>query len=279
MPPGDAPEGLANDPIPARATLCRWRVVAASVRGTSHEKTGQPCQDAHRWDILPGDTLAVTVADGAGSAVLAEVGASLAAQTAVDVLRLYRARQPWPTSDAAWQGLLMDALTAAREPIEAEARARAVSTRDFATTLILMVATPELVATAQVGDGAAVVGDAAGHIIALTTPQSGEYLNETTFLTSPEALHTAQVLVWHGAPASVAAFSDGLQMLALKMPEGMPHAPFFTPLFRFVAHLTDAAAAQEQLATFLCSPRLRERADDDLTLLIAVRHPAQSNPG
>ena len=28
-------------------------------------------------------------------------------------------------------------------------------------------------------------------------------------------------------------FSDGLQRLALKLPEGTPHAPFFTPLFRF----------------------------------------------
>jgi hypothetical protein len=124
----DAPEGLTNDHLQAHATLSRWRVVAASVRGTSHEKRGQPCQDVHRWAILPEDTLAVTVADGAGSAALEEIGATIAS-TAVDTLRLHKTRRPWPISDAAWQVLLTDALTAAREAIEAEARARGVPTR------------------------------------------------------------------------------------------------------------------------------------------------------
>ena len=149
-------------------------------------------------------------------------------------------------------------------------------TRALATTLILLVATPVLVAAAQVGDGAVVVGDGGSDLIALTTPQSGEYLNETTFLTAPDALDTAQINVWHGVPGYVAAFSDGLQMLALQMPAGTPHAPFFVPLFQFVARLTDAAAAQEQLTAFLRSPRLRTRVDDDVTLLIAARHPIAS---
>jgi len=43
-----------------------------------------------------------------------------------------------------------------------------------------------------------------------------------------------------------------------------------------VARLTDAAAAQEQLTAFLRSPRLRTRVDDDVTLLIAARHPIAS---
>jgi hypothetical protein len=107
--------------------------------------------------------------------------------------------------------------------------------------------------------------------MALATPQSGEYVNETTFLTSPEALQTAQVGVWRGMPRYIAAFSDGLQMLALKMPAGLPHAPFFTPLFRFVASMTDATDAQDQLATLLRSPRVREHTDDDVTLLLAAR--------
>jgi hypothetical protein len=155
--------------------------------------------------------------------------------------------------------------------IEAEAPVRDVKIRDLATTLILLMAAPELVAAAQVGDGATVLGDHEGEIVALTTPQNGEYINETTFLISPGALETVQVKVWRGAAAHVAAFSDGLQMLALKMPEGIPHAPFFSPLFRFVATMTNQIEAQEQLASFLRSPRVRARADDDLTLLLAAR--------
>ena len=125
-----------------------------------------------------------------------------------------------------------------------------------------------------VGDGAAVVGDDTDTLMALATPHSGEYINETTFITSPEAIQTAQVGVWHGVARHIAAFSDGLQMLALKMPAGLPHAPFFMPLFHFMASMTDAADAQDQLAAFLRSPRVRERTDDDVTLLLAVRSTA-----
>ena len=40
----------------------------------------------------------------------------------------------------------------------------------------------------------------------------------------------------HNGPINgVALFSDGLQMLALKIPGGTPHPPFFTPLLNFLA--------------------------------------------
>ncbi|MGB3559461.1 MAG: protein phosphatase 2C domain-containing protein, partial [Geitlerinemataceae cyanobacterium] len=66
-----------------------WRVVAASVCGTSHQKRSQPCQDAHCWQITPEGVLVAAVADGAGSAAFGEVGAQKAVRTAVD--RLYQA--------------------------------------------------------------------------------------------------------------------------------------------------------------------------------------------
>ncbi|NJK69758.1 MAG: protein phosphatase 2C domain-containing protein, partial [Microcoleus sp. SU_5_3] len=58
--------------------MTNWQVVAASVTGTSHEKRSQPCQDAHCWRLLPNNVLAAAVADGAGSAALAEIGAKIA---------------------------------------------------------------------------------------------------------------------------------------------------------------------------------------------------------
>ena len=253
----------------ANSSSARWRVVAASVRGTSHEKTGQPCQDAHGWNVLPEGVLVAAVADGAGSAPLGEVGSDVAARTVVDFLTVKLA-WPWPQADQGWQLLLTDAINAARNAVEAAAAEREVSPRDLATTLIVVIATTEFVAAAQVGDGAAVVSDSTGDVLALTAPQSGEYINETTFLISPDALDKTQVTVWRGTPAQVAVFSDGLQMLALKLPEGTPHAPFFAPLFRFVAQVTDEVEAQAQLTDFLRSPRITARADDDLTLLLAA---------
>lgn len=249
--------------------LCQWQVLAASVCGTSHEKVGQLCQDAHCWEKLPEGILVAAVADGAGSATLGKVGAIVAAQTAVETIS-YKSPTPRPDDEEGWKVLLNNALVAAKTAVEAEAVACSMTARDLATTLILVIATPKMIVAAQVGDGVAVAGDSEGNIIALTAPQRGEYINETTFLVSPNALDTAQINLWRGAAANIALLSDGLQMLALEINQGTPHVPFFSPLFKFMANVTDETEAKEQLVAFLRSPRIVERADDDLTLLLAT---------
>lgn len=280
----------------------RWRVVAASVCGASHEKTGQPCQDAHHWLALPDGSVLAAVADGAGSAAFSDIGAARAAQTAVQTLATaltaspaalpgdmgsadiplgpqpmgaveagstVRAPDPTDAEEAASKHLLTEAVVAARAAVEAEASARGVPARELASTLLVVMARAGFIAAAQVGDGAVVAADASGEVFALTTPSSGEYLNETTFLTSPGDLEV-QVSFWHGELAHWAMLSDGLQMLALRMPGGTPHAPFFLPLFQFLANQPDEVEAQAALTSFLRSPRLRERADDDLTLVVGT---------
>jgi len=63
----------------------------------------------------------------------------------------------------------------------------------------------------------------------------GEYINETIFLISPNAIETAQFQVLREKLRHLAVFSDGLQMLALKIPEGTPHGPFLRLCFGFLA--------------------------------------------
>jgi hypothetical protein len=243
-----------------------WRVIGASVRGTGHERTGLPCQDAHAWRRLPGGALALAVADGAGSAAHAEAGARAAANAAADTL----AKSAATVADGDWTAALDAAFAAALQAVEAEAAAQAVELRELSTTLIACVVTSSGVTAAQVGDGAVIVADAEG-MRALTAPTSGEFANETVFLTSPGAVDAAQRAAWKGAPLHLAVFTDGLQGLALKHPARTPHEPFFAPLFAFAAESTDAGDAGEQLAEFLRGPRVTARSDDDLTLLIATR--------
>lgn len=266
----DTREELRRQRMNTSEKLFQWRVVAASVRGTSHEKVGQLCQDAHHWQKLPEGVLVAAVADGAGSATLGKVGAIVAAQTAVETISLKEAMPRSPDDEQGWQRLLFKALEAAKTAVEAEAVACGMTARDLATTLIIVVATPNFIAAVQVGDGVAVAGDEQGNLIPLTAPQRGEYINETIFLVSPNALDIAQVNLWRGTAANIAVLSDGLQMLALEMTEGKPHVPFFSPLFHFAKNVTDETEAKEQLVAFLRSPRITERTDDDLTLLLAT---------
>lgn len=238
-------------------------MVAASVAGAAHEKTGQSCQDAVLSHQTSEGILLAALADGAGSAVLGEVGATLAVQSALESLRHNVLAGDPETS-------LHLALTAARLRLEQESEQREITLRDLATTLILLIASPETIAVAQVGDGATVMRDSAGRLQTLTAPPDTDYINETLFLTAPDALESAQVVLRPEPVLALAAFTDGLQRLALKFPEGEPHAPFFNPLFQFLLQAENISEAEARMAALLRSPRITERTEDDLTLMLAV---------
>ena len=218
--------------------------------------------------------MVAAVADGAGMAALAEVGSRLAAQRAVEALVAglpeHGDASGFALTDDECRRLLTAAFAQARDCVKTEADLRGASPRDLATTLTVALATADFVATAQIGDGAAIVGGAEGLLIALSTPPHGEYINETTFLTSDDAVETLAPVVWRGKADHVGILSDGLQMVALRMPDATPHAPFFAPLFRFVREAADDQGACEDLVAFLRSPRVTARCDDDLTLLVAT---------
>jgi len=250
------PEGLAP-----------WRVVCASIAGSSHQRFGQPCQDAAGWALGPERSLIVAVADGAGSAKLGGEGARLAVSTAVNHLINRRSLGSGESNKKD----LITALERARSALASEAEDRGVDIRELATTLILLQATHESVTALQVGDGSAVIEDRQNGVTGLTKPQVGEYVNETIFITAEDAMDRVETTTHLGAPSGGAVFSDGLQLLALKMPEATPHTPFFEPLFRFVSTATDAQAADEELQSFLTSPRVTSQTTDDLTLVLFSR--------
>jgi serine/threonine protein phosphatase PrpC len=248
----------------------KWRIVAASVCGTSHIKNQQLCQDAHHWKILANNVLLIAAADGAGSATLGKMGAMIAVETATEYISHSDISNKTFAEDAFLRDLLTDAMLAAKKAVEDEADLYKHQPHDLATTLIIAIATPKVVAVAQIGDGLAVAKDSRGNLIALTIPSSGEYINETIFLTSPHALDTAQFRILRQEIVNLSVLTDGLQMLALNMLVGEPHKPFFFPLFDFVANAEDKTIAKEQLVKFLCSERITQRTDDDLTLVIAA---------
>jgi hypothetical protein len=174
-------------------------------------------------------------------------------------------------TDDDYQLFLRHCFQESRAAVEEEALSRGLTPRDLATTLIVLVAKGDLVAAGQIGDGACVVGNCGEPPVILNPPQFGEYINETIFLTSNNALDELQISIWRGRAHSIACFCDGLQSLALKLPEGTPHRPFFAPLFHFIAGSDARSEPTKELVSFLRSPRVQERSDDDLTLIL-VHH-------
>ena len=245
-----------------------WSVLAASATGTSHRAKNTACQDAHHLALGDDETVVAAAADGAGSARLGGDGAAIASDWAAELLAFHLAEsKPRHVSD--WEQLLIGVLTRTRARLRHAAGVRNAPLHDLATTLILVAVTPDVVGVAQVGDGTAVLRRTEGGLEVVAEVERAEYLNETVFLTSRGWRDDARTAVIDAADIdAVALLTDGLQLVALDLATGAPHAPFFEPLFAFAR---DGANDPDELETFLGSERISARTDDDKTLVIAVR--------
>ena len=252
-----------------------WMVSKASVTGTSHRRTGLPCQDSSSYSIAD-EVLIAAVADGAGSATMSDVGSALAAETSVRtierLLNDYHDHTPHPLHETCLKRVVAGAVEEARRELHEESQRREVNVRQLATTLLLAVHTRDIMAAAQIGDGAMVVSDGSGQYATFIAPQRGEYANQTNFLTSSDAMSMLEVRIErvNDSSSRLAMFTDGLQNLVLRAADDSPHAPFFNPVFAWIASQPVSDDTDRKLAAFLESPRVISRADDDLTLLLAT---------
>ncbi len=249
-----------------------WRIVSASVVGTSHQSRGEPCQDhclAGTWCAPDGaHYLVALVADGAGSARFGKEGAAFACQEGKRLIEesLGNRTGGHPTREE-----VMGWVSALRAQLVVHAAAAQTPLRDYACTLLTAVLGPDFGVFYQIGDGG-IVASRNGLLHPVLWPDRGEYANETRFLTDENAPGYLQYTLWDTASDDVALFSDGLQCLALVYESRTVHTPFFSPMFA-VMHQTElesCAAWSDQLALFLSSPRVNERTDDDKTLVLAT---------
>ena len=247
-----------------------WHVIGAAVQGTAHRKAGLPCQDVYMVLLLPGGSLLVAVADGAGTAELADQGARCAVEQLMHNLSSALEENP-PEDESGWTGLVFQAYQNTQNELFRLADELDRPVRDFATTLTCAMVVDPWFVVGQLGDGAVVAQEPGGELFSVTQAQRGEYANETFFLTQDEGLHRLEIYALNQRVNALAVMSDGLTRLALKMPSYEPHPPFFQPFFSFIHAMQDTIQAEQRLADFLASERVCARTDDDKTLVLAVR--------
>lgn len=130
-----------------------WKIIGASVTGTTHEAAGTGCQDASDWRANH-DLTCLAVADGAGSRPRCGQGAALAVEQGILLAEGY-ARRSDPGDPATW---LPQVFEDVRRRIIALAAAEGNQSGDYATTVALAVVTGDVVCVGQVGDSIAVLG-------------------------------------------------------------------------------------------------------------------------
>jgi hypothetical protein len=264
-----------------------WRRAAASAIGTAHVRLGLPCQDAHvcvlaeTAEVAGGETVLIAVvSDGAGSAAKAEVGAGLACRLAHEEIAAALATGRVSGITRAW---VVDWLARFQAEIAERAAAEECAPRDFACTLLVAVIGSDCAVFFQVGDGVIVVpaeaeevdeaGNAGGAYRWVFWPDNGEYENVTFFAVEPQAAERLQFALVERRIDEVALLSDGLQRLALHYQSRTAHEAFFKPMLTALRTAPDDAleSLSAQLETYLSSPPVNERTDDDKTLILATR--------
>jgi hypothetical protein len=251
----------------------RWKWVAASRIGTSHQRRGERCQDNTGVLVLPrgdGAVFLATCADGAGSASHSALGSRLACDTLIQHAAGF-AREGGSAKDIS-QPVVQSWYGRAREALNEQATLDGVPLREYACTLMLAIIDETGGAFAQLGDGAIVIRDADGYK-PVFWPQSGEYANMTHFLTGENYAEQVMACSGEGVPQDVALFTDGLQPLVLNYATRSAHVPFFVSLFDALGRHPCPEELQEPLERYLDSQVINDRTDDDKTLILATNRP------
>ncbi|MBP0639127.1 PP2C family serine/threonine-protein phosphatase [Cupriavidus sp. AcVe19-6a] len=248
-----------------------WATVSASVVGTSHVAAGIPCEDSCYANVESDShgrpVLVVLVADGAGSARCGGLGAERAIESAASVI----SKQIQQVEYYLNEEFATNCAIAVRERLYADASSEGNVARDYACTFLGLVSTGSSTVLFQIGDGGIVVDTGEGLTLAVE-PMSGEYANQTYFVTDMDALDHLSVKVLPAGVKYAAAFTDGIQRLALNLEVGEPHAPFFTPFFGTLDKLSmdKVPDLDGPLREFLGSEAVNERTDDDKTLVLVA---------
>jgi Protein phosphatase 2C len=259
-----------------------WRVAAASAIGTSHVASGAKCQDAHDFGVFDASgeqTLILVVSDGAGSARHSDAGAQCAVFTVRREIETYFDRSG--TFDKLTREVAASWLDRVQQALRDEADRSGEPLKEFACTLLFAIIGDKHAAFFQIGDGAIVacegIADGFSYVF---WPQHGEFANTTNFVISNDAYDVFEFEVsLRPKLKEVAIFSDGLENLLLHHATKTVHEAFFSTMFqpvRACKSIDESRQLTPDLERYLKSPKVCDRTDDDKSLILATRMPAET---
>jgi hypothetical protein len=253
-----------------------WKVVACSIRGSSHQEDGLPCQDRFSFRIS-GERLVAVLSDGAGSAAASDIGASNTVEYMVEQLSLI-ALDPVQDPLETWKLQIEAAIEGLRDRLGWIAKTDGWNSdlSDFHATLVAVVATPNGGLFAHIGDGTgqatgAPAIDQANNVlspVAASLPENGEEANATFFVTLPFWKETLRLTAF-GPSRRVVLMTDGPMPFAATKGGVSLEPAFMAPVDAYLM-ANSAEDGAEALAETLSSPKASRVSADDKTLLWAA---------
>jgi Protein phosphatase 2C len=248
-----------------------WKTVYCSVPGTSHKDRNINCQDYVDLYQVGNNIIIGAVADGAGSAKHSEHGSKSSVETTIFYFNQWRKQlnpKTKPTEQEARE-FCAEILQEVKYTLTDKAEELGCSEEDLASTLLAFFTTPNWTLFMQIGDGFIVSKSKNSDYFNLVfPPNKGEYINETTFVTSTDALGKLDVTVIDETQEFICASTDGLERLAIDFSSGEAHPPFFNPFYLGIKEYGVSDGDKKDLEDWLNSPDVNARTDDDKTLLL-----------
>jgi hypothetical protein len=204
----------------------------------------------------------VALADGAGTARFAEVGARLAIEAVVRRLkRQFRTLLRMADHDA--KHILIDAI---RQRFAVQADSDGAAPSDYACTLLFAATDGRQWLLGQIGDGRIGVQTRGGAWRALPLSTRGEFHNETVFVTSSNALDAFQMMrVADETFAACILMSDGAEEALFQRASGS-FAPAVSSMVNWVGTYPQGMV-QHALAKNL-RELIRKKTQDDVSVAI-----------
>lgn len=269
------------DAVPPEAG---WAHLKASVTGFGKASL----QDAHDL-LIEGDSALLIVCDGAGSLKHSKAGADFVVKhLSARFLELIKAGEVF--TKESWAERSRALFLEASQALKSKSQSERMSFGDFGCTCIVVLAGPDFVACAHVGDGRAGYLDTSGHWLALMTPHKGALANSTVFMTMLEPASLDQLVRVMFVPVrtrAAVALSDGPEDVCWLVSSfnqsgqkvidpNQPSDEFLGKIANQLAGATAKKVPQDKLdklwQDFLRegTPKLKAQVDDK-TLLLALR--------
>jgi serine/threonine protein phosphatase PrpC len=254
----------------------KWRYAHASVTGQSHLNQDTTCQDRFACESFAtkneGEILVAAVADGAGSTTEGEIGAEVACETFVEQIKAFL-QNSVASIDSLNEDFALHWIKYFQTKIAEKASEKNKEIREFASTFVGVVVGRSSGIFYQVGDGGAVFstsGKQESYRFGVE-PADAEYVNMTDFLTDETATESLRFARIEEPIQDLILFSDGIYSVAVDYQNNSPHEPFLIPMIAPLRNSLEVNGLNQKLESFLKSPKLNEKTDDDKTIVLASR--------
>jgi len=231
----------------------------------SHLKSNDECQDLIKIaDCINHEVnyKIICISDGAGSALFSSLGAQITIDSFIKIISNYSDNLN-TINEYIVKTWINETVTEIKKLKPTKINS---NLKDFSCTILICILSEINSYFFQIGDGAWIIEEE-NKFKLVTIPYKGEYINETVFITSKDAVNYLQFYKCKSKLNSIIGFTDGLESIFINNSEA--NSSLSDHLLKEIKKSSDIETINSHLYNFLNSEMISNRSDDDKTLCVA----------